>query len=196
MALEVHATARGIEHYLVAPRSWARSIENILQASVPAVRFEMAEVPRVAVRTADEYRLSDHNRPLLVDAAGVAGRLLSSLQPLESGEAIVVQWVITPHGPVPPIRNVTPEGPGQQPHSARPGVRQRSRRHDAQEASAGASLGGRTHWSAGPYRVVRAATTSTSRSRLARNQGTRRASTAANLWVPRMSSSAISWTFV
>lgn len=105
VSLEIHASQAGINHFLVVSKRWSRSVENIFQASVPAVRFEVADLPKMTVRTAAEYRLTDHNRLLLVDAAGISGRLLTSLQPLEAGETLVVQWVITPHGPVPPIPN-------------------------------------------------------------------------------------------
>jgi energy-coupling factor transporter ATP-binding protein EcfA2 len=107
VSLEIHATASGINHYLVAPEEWSQAARNILQASVPAVRFEPVDLPSVDIRTAGEYRLSSHERPLLVDAPGLSAKLLASLQPLESKEAIVVQWLLTPHGPVSPVKATT-----------------------------------------------------------------------------------------
>jgi hypothetical protein len=102
LSLEIHADRTGIRHYLVVPETWGQSATNILQASLPAVRFEPTDVPGMALRTAAEYRMSSHDRQLNVDAVGLSARLLANLQPLEDRETIVVQWVITPHGPVLP----------------------------------------------------------------------------------------------
>jgi hypothetical protein len=104
VSLEIHADSTGIQHYLVVPDAWSQAIRNILQASLPAVRFEAVETPEADVRRAAEYRLSAQTRPLLIDAAGLSAKLLASLQPLEPGENIVVQWVVTPHAPVAPAK--------------------------------------------------------------------------------------------
>jgi hypothetical protein len=104
VSLEVHADCTGIRHYLVVPQVWNQTARNILQASVPAVRFETVENPAVDIRTAAEYRLSSQARPLSVDASGLSAKLLASLQPLEPGEHIIVQWLLTPHPPVAPAR--------------------------------------------------------------------------------------------
>jgi Type IV secretory system Conjugative DNA transfer len=106
-SLEVHATSKGISHVLIVPTSWARTAENILQASVPSVRFDRIEMPGTVVRTAAEYSLSSHQRALFTDATGISAKLLASLQPLSSDESIVVQWIVTPHGPVAPARSAT-----------------------------------------------------------------------------------------
>jgi energy-coupling factor transporter ATP-binding protein EcfA2 len=99
---EVHADTRGIRHYLLIPESWSRVAVNILQASVPAVRFEPVELSPIDVRTATEYRLSSQQRPLLIDTAGLSAKMLATLQPLERGQHIVIQWLVTPHAPVAP----------------------------------------------------------------------------------------------
>jgi energy-coupling factor transporter ATP-binding protein EcfA2 len=111
VSLETHANVQGIRHYLVVPEDWSPAARNILQASVPAVRFEAVDVPSIDVRTAAEYRLSSHERPLLIDAPGLSAKLLASLQPLEPKEAIVVQWMVTPHAPVAPVKVNTNTGP-------------------------------------------------------------------------------------
>jgi energy-coupling factor transporter ATP-binding protein EcfA2 len=108
VSLEVHASATGIHHYMVVPEQWIRAVCNILQASVPAVRFEPVPVPEIKVRTAAEYRVNDHGRPLLIDAPGLSAKLLANLQPLDPKESIVIQWLVTPHGPVPPPKATTP----------------------------------------------------------------------------------------
>jgi hypothetical protein len=102
VSFEVHANASGISHYLIAPEEWGRTACNILQASVPAVRFSPTNLPLIDVRTAAEYRLSSQDRQLQVDADGLSAKLMASLQPLEAGESICVQWLLTPHGPVSP----------------------------------------------------------------------------------------------
>ena len=102
VVMEVHADSRGISHYLLVPDSWSQTATNIMQASLPAVRFERVEMPSVDIRTAAEYRLTSQQRPLLIDAAGLSAKLLAALQPLERHERIVVQWLVTPHAPVAP----------------------------------------------------------------------------------------------
>ena len=104
VSLETHASPRGITHYVVAPAAWSSTIENILQSSVPTVRFEPVDTPKADVEKAIEYRLSSHQRTLNVDAASMAAGLLANLQPLQRDEAIVVQWIVTPHPPVAPAK--------------------------------------------------------------------------------------------
>jgi energy-coupling factor transporter ATP-binding protein EcfA2 len=111
VALEIHASNSGIRHYLVTPEEWSQAARNILQASVPAVRFEPVGLPTVEVRTTGEYRLSSQERPLLIDAPGLSAKTLASLQPLEPKETIVVQWLLTPHAPIAPVK-VAATNPG------------------------------------------------------------------------------------
>ncbi len=42
--LEAHADAKGIRHQLLVPEHWASTVETMLQAGLPAVRFERAEI--------------------------------------------------------------------------------------------------------------------------------------------------------
>lgn len=108
VVFETHASSSGIRHFLVVTEAWSRAARNILQAAVPSVRFEPVEVPAVTVRTAAEYRLSSHERPLLIDARGLSAMLLAGLQPLEDNEILVVQWTVTPHPPVAPVKPTAP----------------------------------------------------------------------------------------
>lgn len=103
VALETHASANGLFHLMVVPEGWSQAVRNILQASVPAVRFEAVDLPPIKARTAAEYRLNNHGRPLLIDAPGLSAKLLANLQPLDSSETITIQWLITPHPPVRPV---------------------------------------------------------------------------------------------
>lgn len=105
VVLEARATGAGIEHFAAVPAAWANTVENVLQSSVPSVRYEPVALPAVELNIGAEYRLSTSLRPLRVDAAGVSARLISSLQPLTGDESVVVQWCLTPHPPVGPVRS-------------------------------------------------------------------------------------------
>lgn len=102
VSLEVHAQAERIEHYLLAPADWAAQVENLLQASAPSIRYQLVDPPVLRLQTGAEYRLSSFTRLLRVDADTLPAKLLSSLLPLQQGERVVVQWLISPHGPVRP----------------------------------------------------------------------------------------------
>jgi hypothetical protein len=114
LSLETHASGSGIAHYLVIPEAWEQTAMNILEASLPSVRFEQVVPPEVKVRTAVEFRLSSQDRPLSIDAATLSSRLLANLHPLTSDVTVVVQWLVTPHGPVAPIKGPKPAGSGHQ----------------------------------------------------------------------------------
>jgi hypothetical protein len=104
VSLETHATARGITHYLLVPKQWARAVEGLLQASVPSVRYEPVEMPFAVLNIGAEYRLSDHQRAIRVEPADLSAKLLAHLQPLAPKQVIVVQWLLTPHPPVGPVK--------------------------------------------------------------------------------------------
>jgi hypothetical protein len=111
VVLEVHASRSGITHYLLMPRSSAHVVENLLQASLPSVRYEPVDLPFEVLTVGAEYRLSGTGRALRVDAVGANAKLLASLQPLTDDNGIVVQWLLTPHGPVAPA-GASPNGHG------------------------------------------------------------------------------------
>jgi hypothetical protein len=51
---------------------------------------------------AAELGINDHSRSLATDrAASISSALLASLYPLEANERLVVQWSLSPLGPVP-----------------------------------------------------------------------------------------------
>jgi hypothetical protein len=105
VVIETVADAKGgIRHQVLVPEHWAPTLENILQASLPAVRFERAEIETLPIKLGAEYRLSAHGRSLTVDAAALSAKLLHSLQPLGGTEAVTVAWTLTPAGPVAPVR--------------------------------------------------------------------------------------------
>lgn len=104
VTVEILANSSGIEHFVSVPNGWAHTVENLLQASVPSVSYEAVDRPALALRLASEYRLSTGGRPLRVDPAALSSRMLASLQPLGHNESVIVQWLITPSGPVRPAR--------------------------------------------------------------------------------------------
>lgn len=112
VSIEVHASPSGIHHFLLVPRSWASAVEDILQASMPSVRYESVDLPFAVLNIGAEYALSDHRRPVRTNAASMNAKLLASLQPLRQDEDIVIQWLITPHGPVQPARLASKQQPG------------------------------------------------------------------------------------
>lgn len=103
--LETVATSDGISHQLgVSPGSQA-VVEGLLQASLPALRYEVVEPPKtIAFTSAAEYRTTSAARPLRVEAEDLSGKTLTSLQPLEADETVVIQWLTTPHAPVGPVQ--------------------------------------------------------------------------------------------
>src|SRR5579864_8317653 len=45
VVLETHADVRGIEHYLLVPEAWERSVLGLLSANLPGVRFRPTSMP-------------------------------------------------------------------------------------------------------------------------------------------------------
>jgi hypothetical protein len=107
VVVEVHASRSGIVHYLLTPEPWAQTVENVLQASLPSVRYEAVDQPFAVLTIGAEYALSDIDRSLRVDATSANAKLLSSLQPLDGDDTVVVQWLLSPHGPVAPASKPT-----------------------------------------------------------------------------------------
>ncbi len=106
VCLETEATTTGTTHRLIVPRAYRRLIEGQLRAALPNVRFTVEPLAaRLTLSLAGEFRLSTASRPLRsIRAPEIAASILSSLQPLKADERLVVQWIITPGGPVPQPR--------------------------------------------------------------------------------------------
>jgi hypothetical protein len=96
VVLEVEARASVIAHRLWVPASWSTAIEQLLQSTMPGVRFEPVDASSEPMRFAAEYGLSTRRRPLRVDTIGISSKLLTSLQPLAAAERVVVQWILAP----------------------------------------------------------------------------------------------------
>ena len=80
-------------------------LENALAGQhPPSVRFERADAETLPVSVGAEYRLSARGRALMVDAPALSAKLLFGLQPLGENERVVVSWMLTPAGPVAPVR--------------------------------------------------------------------------------------------
>lgn len=109
-ALEVVATAQGIRHILLIPKALRGTALSGLRAALPGVRItELADYfgTRQTCSIATEAQLTNPHRQLSVQRAeGVATALLATLQPLEAGEAVVIQWILTGAGTPPPIPSV------------------------------------------------------------------------------------------
>jgi hypothetical protein len=105
VVMEVVASHAGISHRLVAPESVAATVEAGLAAHLPSVRYERVEDVDADTGqqfAAAEYRLSTNTRSIRTEAGELSAGLLAALQPLGANEAIRLQWLITPHGPVQP----------------------------------------------------------------------------------------------
>lgn len=109
VVFETVANHTGIHQRLLVAESRRHQVEDMLQTHLPAARYtrlDHADTPNVLA--AASYRLSVQDRALRVDAPRLSLGLLTALQPLKKGEEVVVQWVLTPAGPVPPARAASP----------------------------------------------------------------------------------------
>ena len=109
VVFETVATPAGINHRLLVSTGQADIVLSALRAHLPGARVTALDaVPAVPVTFGAQFGLSGDERPLATKAAGaVSGGLLASLQPLTSGEAIVVQIVVQPGAPVSAVTPVT-----------------------------------------------------------------------------------------
>lgn len=105
---ELVADRSGVRHRLLVPESWVEYVERLFAAHLPGVRYTRLPAHPLSTSTAAEYRLSTGQRPLAVDASAMSVRLLSELGTLDSGEAVIAQWVLAPAGPVSPARQASP----------------------------------------------------------------------------------------
>lgn len=106
LILEVTARPERIRHHLLVPRALSGVVLAQLHAALPDVVAREDPDHRLPMMTVTcELGLSDHQRPLRVDQAEAASAaILGSLQPLATEQAIVLQTVLTPLGPVSPIK--------------------------------------------------------------------------------------------
>ncbi len=103
VVLETTATHEGIEHHLITAQADSHIVLTALRAALPGVAVTPAPDYRLMrPMLATELGLSNHRRPLGVDKPGVvSSHVLASLQPVEPGEQVIVQWSARPVGPLP-----------------------------------------------------------------------------------------------
>lgn len=113
MAFEVIASDQGISHRIRVPRSKADDIIPQLRALIPGVSATPEEWPGTFKWTrAVEVGETNKSRPLRIpNTQDTATSILASLQPLKAGEAVTIQWVVTParHQPLPHTKSETNE---------------------------------------------------------------------------------------
>jgi hypothetical protein len=113
IGLEIVATARGIEHYLLVPRSAEATLLATIRAGLPGARLQaapgfLAHTPGALV--AAEVALTNHERPLAVDRAeAMSTALLASLQPLGRDEGLRFQILVTSAGTPEPVHTASPD---------------------------------------------------------------------------------------
>lgn len=111
LGLEIVATRAGITHYILLPKSSQAKLLSTLRAGLPSARLEaapeyLASQPPYLV--AAELTMTSRRRPLASDRAeSISAGQLASLQPLNSGEEVRVQWALTSAGNPPPVHSAS-----------------------------------------------------------------------------------------
>jgi hypothetical protein len=101
LCVEVTGTADGIRRVLLVPERLRGDVLATLSAVMPSTRLEqldgyVTQRPARRWRVAVEARVRGGEALLAVDRADDTSRhLLAALQPLEPGESVRVQWIIT-----------------------------------------------------------------------------------------------------
>jgi hypothetical protein len=98
ITLEVQATNAGIEHVLAMPASRAEYVIGALRAAVPGLRVggDLVASP-VDLSLARELHVSGRGE-LRTDTASTNAGILATLQPLDTDERAILQYVISPTG--------------------------------------------------------------------------------------------------
>ena len=101
VAFETWASGRGIQHRLKVPWQHADYVVSQLRSLVPGVRVTPEDDwPAWKWTRAVEVGLTQTTRTLRIfEPADVAGSLLASIQTLQDGEVLLMQWVVTPATP-------------------------------------------------------------------------------------------------
>lgn len=98
VAFEVWATHEGITHRIKVPWSHADYVVTQLRSLVPGVRVTPEdERPQRIWTSSVEVGLTNSDRQLRIyNASDMAHSILASLQALEEGETVIIQWVVSP----------------------------------------------------------------------------------------------------
>jgi hypothetical protein len=120
VVLELSATVDGIGHHVLVSPGQAGFVLAALRAALPGVVATPAEAYEPMWPTAAAgMALSNLQRPLAVDrSVEVSTAILAAVQPLGASERVVVQWVLSPAGPVAPVMAASSTG-GNRPLLAR-----------------------------------------------------------------------------
>ena len=111
LELQVVATARGIEHYLLVPKSSQMKFLGSIRSGLPGARLEEApgfltEKPRLLA--AGEFTATSRNRPLAIERAETTSTaFLDSLQPLSGSNEIRLQVILTSGGTPEPVHSAS-----------------------------------------------------------------------------------------
>lgn len=123
ITLELVATDQGVQRVLIIPERMVRGMLASLAAVMPGARAE--ELPNYCVgrryrwRVATELRLTGTRQLLDIRrAADTARQVIASLQPLNSGEQIQVQWIIAGARPSWRVRHDDPRNDKDDPPDA------------------------------------------------------------------------------
>lgn len=111
--LEVTAEHGEIAHFLTVSAQHSGLVLSRLQAAMPNVRVEEHDEFKLPeVQSGAELRISTRSRPAKTERIGdTSTAILSSFQPLEPGERIVWQWIVSPSQVPKPVRLRERSGP-------------------------------------------------------------------------------------
>lgn len=100
LVFEALGTPSGIEHRLHVPTAWAEPVRSRLLVELPGLGLEqLAEAKPPRFTRGLELALTDEVAALRTDNPALTNRaVLTALQPVNQGEAVMVQWVIAPLG--------------------------------------------------------------------------------------------------
>lgn len=106
IGFEIIADESGIRHQVWMSERWRPIIERLLIAHLPNVAFGESGAAPFDLTVATECRLTSGIRPLgTTNAASLSRSLLANVQPLSTGEQVVVQWIVTPARTPRPVDN-------------------------------------------------------------------------------------------
>lgn len=100
MTFEVEATSQGYEHRIMIPWQRADEVVATLRSSMPGIAVSRSRrVTRDWTRSV-EIRETDRDHTLAIDdPKRLSNMLLAAMQPLDEGEAMLLQWVFVASAP-------------------------------------------------------------------------------------------------
>ena len=105
VVFETFATDKSVSFFVMVERGAAEFVLGQVRAALPGVRVTPTQMPHLTALAAAELSLAGRDDILRVERPEqVSTSILSALRPLDEGEELVVQWVIAPAAPPPPVR--------------------------------------------------------------------------------------------